>query len=164
MAMVITSSERNTTDKSLLFRDGVRTRIVESLRGAGPEGQDLSAATGAMGGFGVAMPAREKGFDRRRGVMIPIPACTYDRGVDLICSGRGYISRREQAMAQKVSVGIMEQAVMRQKSISGEEEAEIKNVLEHVTHFEGKHFGTLALLKERVKKLADGMPLLLHAQ
>ena len=67
-------------------------------------------------------------------------------------------------MAQKVSLGIMEQKIMRQESVSSEEEAQIKAVLDHVTHVEGKYLGTLALLKERVAKIGNGKPVILHAQ
>jgi len=67
-------------------------------------------------------------------------------------------------MAKKVSLGIMEQPVMRQETLSGEEEKQIKEIFDHVTHVEGKYLGTLALLKERVKALGGGKPLILHAQ
>ena len=67
-------------------------------------------------------------------------------------------------MAKKVSLGIMEQSVMRQETINEQEKAEIKAVLDHVTHVEGKYLGTLDLLKERVKTIGGGKPLILHAQ
>jgi len=67
-------------------------------------------------------------------------------------------------MAKRVSVGIMEQPVMRQKSVSKEEEEKIKEIFDHVTHVEGKYLGTLALLKERVRVIGGGKPVILHAQ
>ena len=67
-------------------------------------------------------------------------------------------------MAKKVSLGIMEQAVMRQKTVSTEEEAQIKAVLAQVTHVEGKYLGTLGLMKGRVESLGGGRPMILHAQ
>ena len=67
-------------------------------------------------------------------------------------------------MAKKVSLGIMEQSVMRQENISEAEKLEIKDVLDHVTHVEGKYLKTLELLKERVKTIGGGKPLILHAQ
>ncbi len=67
-------------------------------------------------------------------------------------------------MAKKVSLGIMEQSLMRQEAISEAETAEIKEIFSHVTHVEGKYLGTLELLKERVKTIGGGKPLILHAQ
>ena len=67
-------------------------------------------------------------------------------------------------MAKKVSLGIMEQSTMRQENIDEKETAEIKEILGRVTHVEGKYLGTLGLLKERVKTLGGGKPLILHAQ
>ena len=67
-------------------------------------------------------------------------------------------------MARNVSLGIMEQSVMRQETINAEEEAQIKEVFDHVTHVEGKYLGTLALLKERVQSIGGGKPSILHAQ
>jgi uncharacterized protein (UPF0276 family) len=67
-------------------------------------------------------------------------------------------------MAKKVSLGIMEQAVMRQDAINSEEEAEIKKILDHVTHVEGKYLASLSLLKERVETIGGHKPLILHAQ
>ncbi len=67
-------------------------------------------------------------------------------------------------MAKNVSLGIMEQPVMRQESINEQEEKEIKEILEHVTHVEGKYLGTLMLLKERVSTIGGGKPTILHAQ
>ena len=67
-------------------------------------------------------------------------------------------------MAKKVSLGIMEQPLMRQETISEQEEAEIRGVFDRVTHVEGKYLGTLELLKERVMSIGGGKPLILHAQ
>ena len=67
-------------------------------------------------------------------------------------------------MAKNVSLGIMEQPVMRQESINEQEAADIAKIFEHVTHVEGKYLGTLGLLKERVKTIGGGKPLILHAQ
>ena len=67
-------------------------------------------------------------------------------------------------MAKKVSLGIMEQPVMRQESINENEEAEIRKILDEVTHVEGKYVATLQLLKERVHALGGAKPLILHAQ
>lgn len=67
-------------------------------------------------------------------------------------------------MAKKISLGIMEQPVMRQESVSAEEEEEIRKILGHVTHVEGKYLGTLLLLKERVQALGGPKPMILHAQ
>ena len=67
-------------------------------------------------------------------------------------------------MAKKVSLGIMEQPVMRQETINEKETAEIKEIFDHVTHVEGKYLKTLELLKERVKSIGGGKPLILHAQ
>jgi len=58
----------------------------------------------------------------------------------------------------------MEQSVMRQENINEQETAEIKKILDQVTHVEGKYLGTLDLLKERVKTIGGGKPLILHAQ
>ena len=71
---------------------------------------------------------------------------------------------RELSMAKQISLGIMEQAVMRQEAIDENERAEIKHVVGQVTHVEGKYIGTLGLLKERVKNLGDDKPVILHAQ
>lgn len=67
-------------------------------------------------------------------------------------------------MAKTVSLGIMEQPVMRQETISEKEKAEITEVFDCVTHVEGKYLATLALLKERVEVLGGGKPSILHAQ
>jgi uncharacterized protein (UPF0276 family) len=67
-------------------------------------------------------------------------------------------------MAKRVSVGIMEQPLMRQKSISKEDEDRIRLIFDHVTHVEGKYLGTLKLLKERVETIGGGKPVILHAQ
>ncbi len=67
-------------------------------------------------------------------------------------------------MAKKVSLGIMEQSLMRQETITEGEAAEIKKIFDHVTHVEGKYLGTLGLVKDRVKTIGGGKPLILHAQ
>jgi uncharacterized protein (UPF0276 family) len=67
-------------------------------------------------------------------------------------------------MAKKVSLGVMEQSIMRQETISEKEAAEIREVFDRVTHVEGKYLKTLGLLKARVKTLGDGKRLILHAQ
>ena len=67
-------------------------------------------------------------------------------------------------MEKVISLGLMEQPVMRKETISKEEETEIRNVFDHVTHVEGKYLATLKLLKERVETLGGGKPLILHAQ
>jgi uncharacterized protein (UPF0276 family) len=67
-------------------------------------------------------------------------------------------------MAKSVSLGIMEQPVMRKAALSADEEKQIREIFARVTHVEGKYLGTLALLKERVKTLGGGKPLILHAQ
>jgi len=67
-------------------------------------------------------------------------------------------------MGKTVSLGIMEQPLMRQDTINEDEEAQIKEILDHVTHVEGKYLGTLEFLKERVKTLGGDKPLALHAQ
>ncbi len=67
-------------------------------------------------------------------------------------------------MGKNVSVGIMEQPVMRQETINEQEEREIKEIFDNVTHVEGKYLGTLLLLKERVETIGGGKPLILHAQ
>ena len=67
-------------------------------------------------------------------------------------------------MAKTVSLGIMEQSVMRQESINAEETSQIKGILDQVTHVEGKYLGTLDLLKERIQTIGGGKPLILHAQ
>ena len=67
-------------------------------------------------------------------------------------------------MAKKVSLGIMEQSLMRQETITEAETAEIKEIFDHVTHVEGKYLGTLGLVKDRVKSIGGGKPLILHAQ
>ena len=67
-------------------------------------------------------------------------------------------------MEKVVSLGIMEQPVMRKESISKEEEAEIKQILDQVTHVEGKYLATLELLKERLQSLGGRKPTILHAQ
>jgi len=67
-------------------------------------------------------------------------------------------------MAKALSLGIMEQPVMRQESINQTEQAEISHVFDQVTHVEGKYVATLGLLKERVKTLGDAKPVILHAQ
>lgn len=67
-------------------------------------------------------------------------------------------------MEKQISLGLMEQPVMRKESINKQEEAEIKEVLDRVTHIEGKYLATLELLKERVKTLGGEKPLILHAQ
>ncbi len=67
-------------------------------------------------------------------------------------------------MEKKVSLGIMEQSVMRKESINTEEINEIKRILDQVTHVEGKYLKTLNLLKERVNTYGAEKPLLLHAQ
>ena len=67
-------------------------------------------------------------------------------------------------MAQNISLGIMEQAVMRQESINEQEKAQIKQILDHVTHVEGKYLGTLKLMKERVEAIGGPKPMILHAQ
>ena len=61
-------------------------------------------------------------------------------------------------------MGIMEQSLMRQETISEAETAEIKEIFDHVTHVAGKYLGTLELLKERVKTIGGAKPLILHAQ
>jgi len=58
----------------------------------------------------------------------------------------------------------MEQPVMRQETINAEEEAEIKKILDAVTHIEGKYLATLELMKERVANLGGKKPTILHAQ
>ena len=67
-------------------------------------------------------------------------------------------------MAQKVSLGIMEQSVMRKESIDKGEEEQIREILGHVTHVEGKYLATLQLLKDRVHTLGGEKPMILHAQ
>ena len=67
-------------------------------------------------------------------------------------------------MGSKVSLGIMEQPVMRQETVTAEQEAVIKNILDHVTHVEGKYLATLTRMKERVQALGGGRPTILHAQ
>lgn len=67
-------------------------------------------------------------------------------------------------MEKVISLGIMEQPVMRKESISDEEKAEIKNIFDRVTHVEGKYLATLELLKERIETLGGGKPSILHAQ
>jgi hypothetical protein len=58
----------------------------------------------------------------------------------------------------------MEQPVMRQGGIGEREEAVIRDVLDRVTHVEGKYLATLELLKKRVGALGRRKPLILHAQ
>ena len=53
---------------------------------------------------------------------------------------------------------------MRKESIDEKEGAEIREILHHVTHVEGKYVATLKLLKERVQSLGAARPLILHAQ
>ncbi len=67
-------------------------------------------------------------------------------------------------MPKQVSLGIMEQPVMRKDSIDENEEKQIKEILAHVTHVEGKYLGTLKLLKDRVHQLGGPKPMILHAQ
>jgi len=67
-------------------------------------------------------------------------------------------------MAKTVSVGIMEQSVMRQETIGAAEEAEIKKIFDNVTHVEGKYLATLELLKKRIDRIGGGKPRILHAQ
>jgi len=67
-------------------------------------------------------------------------------------------------MAKRVSLGIMEQSVMRKESIGADEEQQIRDILDHVTHVEGKYLGTLKLLKDRVTQLGGPKPMILHAQ
>lgn len=67
-------------------------------------------------------------------------------------------------MPRKISLGIMEQSLMRQEVVNDRETAEIKAVLDQVTHVEGKYLKTLELLKERVETIGGGKPLILHAQ
>ncbi|MCD5390652.1 DUF692 domain-containing protein [candidate division NPL-UPA2 bacterium] len=67
-------------------------------------------------------------------------------------------------MEKQISLGLMEQPIMRKQSISEQEEAEIREVFNRVTHVEGKYLATLELLKERVNALGGEKPLILHAQ
>ena len=67
-------------------------------------------------------------------------------------------------MAKNVSLGIMEQPVMRKATISADEEKQVREILARVTHVEGKYLGSLAIMKERVKALSGGKPVILHAQ
>ncbi len=67
-------------------------------------------------------------------------------------------------MEKRVSLGLMEQPVMRKETVSKQEEAGMRAVFDRVTHIEGKYLATLELLKERVNALGGGKPLILHAQ
>ncbi len=67
-------------------------------------------------------------------------------------------------MEKVISLGLMEQPVMRQETISDQEETEIRQILDHVTHVEGKYLATLETLKDRVKTLGGAKPMILHAQ
>ena len=65
---------------------------------------------------------------------------------------------------KRISLGLMEQPVMRQKEINEEEKEKIKEILDCVTHVEGKYLATLEILKKRVDDIGGGKPLILHAQ
>lgn len=67
-------------------------------------------------------------------------------------------------MPREISLGIMEQSLMRQEVINDRETAEIKEIFDRVTHVEGKYLKTLELLKEKVATIGGGQPLILHAQ
>lgn len=67
-------------------------------------------------------------------------------------------------MGKKISLGIMEQPVMRKQNLTSSEEEEIKRIFEHITHLEGKYLGTIKMLKERWNRWGKGTPFFFHVQ
>lgn len=67
-------------------------------------------------------------------------------------------------MQKTVSLGIMEQPIMRQEFITNSQQLKIAEVFENVTHIAGKYFATIPLLKERIKTLGNNKSTVLHAQ
>ena len=67
-------------------------------------------------------------------------------------------------MAKNISLGIMEQPVMRQEEIDPGQERQIVTIFDNVTHVAGKYLGTIALLKERIKTFGQDKPTVLHGQ
>ena len=67
-------------------------------------------------------------------------------------------------MPADISLGLMEQPVMREETLTEEEERYVQDILSRVTHVEGKYLGTLAQMKALAQRLSDVEVFALHAQ
>jgi uncharacterized protein (UPF0276 family) len=67
-------------------------------------------------------------------------------------------------MEKGVSLGLMEQPLMREEVLSEEKEKEFKNLISRIGHLEVKYLATIERVKERTENFSSGKSFLLHAQ
>lgn len=67
-------------------------------------------------------------------------------------------------MEEVISLGLMEQPLMREETLSEEKEKEFKDLLSRINHLEVKYLDTIERVKERASRFSSGKTFLLHAQ
>lgn len=67
-------------------------------------------------------------------------------------------------MEKNVSLGVMEQPIMRKETLNQEELTLIKGIFAQITHLESKHLDTIKIVRERWKEYGSDERFLFHVQ